>query len=78
MNQDLNVVALAKGNERYVWMYADDQVSDVLRSIGRFAASPVLSLSWNDAANLSGRIRDLEVRRANGSFILREKGLLDG
>ena len=64
MTQDINVLALVKGEERYIFLYDDDHRSVALRTLGRFASNPELSFSWYDAAVLSQRIRQtaLEAR----------------
>ena len=54
---DVNVVALVKDAERYVWLYRDCDRLAAMRSIGRFAGNPELSLTWYDAATLSLIIR---------------------
>ena len=51
-----NVLALIKGRERYVWLYTDDNRRETLRQIGRAAADPELSLTWQDAAVLSAKL----------------------
>ena len=55
---DINVLCLIKGEERYTFLYHDDQRSECLKKLGRFASNPELSFSWFDAAVLSKRIRD--------------------
>ena len=57
MTQDINVLALVKGEERYIILYDDERKSEALRTLGRFASNPELSFSWYDAAVLSQRIR---------------------
>ena len=57
MTQDINVLALVKGEERYIFLYDDEHKSEALRTLGRFASNPELSFSWYDAAVLSQRIR---------------------
>lgn len=57
MNQDINVLALVKGEERYIFLYDDDRKSETLRTLGRFASDPELSFTWYDAAVLSQKIR---------------------
>lgn len=54
---DINVLALVKGEERYVFLYDDDNRAEALRTLGRFASNPELSFSWYDAALLSQKIR---------------------
>ncbi len=57
MSQDINVLALVKGEERYVFLYDDSSRAETLRVLGRFASNPDLSFSWYDAAVLSQKIR---------------------
>lgn len=57
MTEDINVLALVKGEERYIFLYDDQHRADALRTLGRFASNPELSFSWYDAAVLSQRIR---------------------
>lgn len=57
MTQDINVLALVKGEERYVFLYDDQSRAETLRTLGRFASNPELSFSWYDAAVLSQKIR---------------------
>lgn len=54
---DINVLALVKGEERYIFLYSDANRSQTLRLLGRYASDPDLSFSWYDAAVLSQKIR---------------------
>lgn len=57
---DLAVIALQKGKERYVFMFesgSNHERAVTLRQLGRFAANPELSFSWYDAAMCSQKIR---------------------
>ncbi len=54
---DINVLALVKGEERYIFLYSDANRSQTLRLLGRYASDPELSFSWYDAAVLSQKIR---------------------
>ena len=58
MNDDINVLALVKGKERYVFLFEDSQRAEALRTLGRFASNPELSFSWYDAAVLSQKVRN--------------------
>ena len=60
MNDDINVLALVKGRERYIFLYEDSQRAEALRTLGRFASNPELSFTWYDAAVLSQKIRQEE------------------
>jgi hypothetical protein len=57
MSHDINVLALVKGAERYIFLYDDENRSEVLRTLGRYASNPDLSFSWYDAAVLSQKVR---------------------
>lgn len=57
MSQDINVLALVKGEERYVFLYDDDSRAETLRVLGRYASNPELSFTWYDAAVLSQKVR---------------------
>ena len=57
MSQDINVLALVKGAERYVFLYDDASRAETLRTLGRYASNPDLSFTWYDAAVLSQKIR---------------------
>jgi hypothetical protein len=57
VSQDINVLALVKGKERYVFLYDDESRAETLRTLGRYASNPELSFTWYDAAVLSQKIR---------------------
>lgn len=57
MADDINVLALVKGKERYIFLYDDSNRSKALRTLGRYASNADLSFSWYDAAVLSQKIR---------------------
>lgn len=57
MSQDINVLALVKGEERYIFLYDDENRAETLRMLGRYASNPELSFTWYDAAVLSQKIR---------------------
>lgn len=67
MTTDINVLALVKGEERYIFLFDDERRSEALRTLGRFASNPELSFSWYDAAVLSQRIRHVEQQVAEES-----------
>ena len=60
MTQEINVLALVKGEERYVFLYNDESRAETLRTLGRFASNPELSFTWYDAAVLSQKVRQVE------------------
>lgn len=56
-SQDINVIALVKGGERYVFLFDDNSREETLRTLARYAANPDLSFSWYDAAMLGQKVR---------------------
>ena len=56
-SNDVNILALVKGVERYVFLYDDNSRAETLRVLGRYASNPDLSFTWPDAAVLSQKIR---------------------
>lgn len=55
----MNVLAIVKETERFVFLYDDDSVATLLKTFGKFAADPSLSFTWYDAALLSQKVRTL-------------------
>jgi len=62
---DINVLALVKGEERFIFLFNDDNRSETLRLFGRYASNPELSFTWYDAAVLSQKVRTLTGLAAN-------------
>lgn len=60
MNDEIQVVAMPKGKERYIILFDEAHRADALRTLGRWASDPQLSLTWMDAAELSSSIRNME------------------
>ena len=63
---DLNVIGIAHGQERYVWIYADGQEREVNRIAGRFAADPELAFTWYHAAVITTAVRHKQDERCRG------------
>lgn len=63
MSGEINVLALVKGREKYIWLYDDGHYDDTLRSLGAFASNYDLSFTWLDAARLSKRVRETRDRQ---------------
>jgi hypothetical protein len=65
---DIDVVAVVKGEERYVILYNAETRAAALRQLGRWAGDETLSFTWYDAAVASQRIResDEKPRRFQG------------
>ena len=56
-DDDINVLALVKGRERYIFLFDDTQRAEALRTLGRYASNSELSFTWYDAAVLSQKVR---------------------
>ena len=57
MSNDINILALAKGEERYIFLYNEQSRNETLRTLGRYASNSELSFSWYDAAVMSQKVR---------------------
>lgn len=58
MDKEINVLALVKGEEKFMFLFDDANRDETLRQLARFAADPELDFTWYDAAMLSRKIRD--------------------
>jgi hypothetical protein len=56
--RELNVLALLKGNERYLFLYDDESRPLLIDAFRDQAADPRLSLNWFDAVVLTDRARE--------------------
>lgn len=68
MQSGMNVLALVKDSERYVFLYDDESPAELLQTLGRYAADPELSFTWYDAAILSQKVRKLSQEYPGGSY----------
>jgi hypothetical protein len=75
VRRELNVLALIKCEERYIYVYDDDSRQFLIDSLRDQAADPHLSLTWFDAAVLSenareqGRQPSAEVRSSSSRIV---------
>jgi hypothetical protein len=58
VRREFNVLALVKGNERYVYIYDDDSQQPLIDAFRDQAADPRLSFTWFDAAVLTEKARE--------------------
>jgi hypothetical protein len=58
MPPEVNVLALVKGRERYVYVYDDDSERELIDAVRDHAADPRLSLTWFDASVLVRKARE--------------------
>ena len=57
MTGEVNVLALFKGTERFIYVYDDDSRAAVIDAIRDAAANPKVAVNWFDAAVLTDRAR---------------------
>ena len=65
MKQHMNFVALAKGNEQYVFLFDDTSATATLNLLGQYAADKELSFTWRDAVLMAGQVRNLAKGRGS-------------
>ncbi|MFO0796163.1 MAG: hypothetical protein U0804_01735 [Gemmataceae bacterium] len=58
MPRELNVLALFKGDEKYLFVYDDESRDALVDDIRHQAADPAVAISWFDAAVLTERVRN--------------------
>jgi hypothetical protein len=58
VGRELNILALVKGGERYVYVYDDGSRPGLMEFFRTQAANPALSLNWFDAAVLAQKARE--------------------
>jgi hypothetical protein len=64
MQRSVNILALVKDSERYVFLYDAASGEELLDTLGKYASDDDLSFSWYDAAMLSQRVRRLQEETA--------------
>lgn len=64
MPNELNVLALVKGSEHYIFIYDDDSRGQLLDNFRDLAADPSVNLSWFDAMVLATKAREQETMAA--------------
>ncbi|MEO2033047.1 MAG: hypothetical protein ABGZ35_13260 [Planctomycetaceae bacterium] len=57
MTTSVNVLALIRDKHRYMFLYDDHSVREVLSRLSASASDPELEFTWYDAAILSQRVR---------------------
>jgi hypothetical protein len=58
MSSDINVLALVKGRERFVYVYDDNSQQELIDAVRDHAADPRLSLTWFDASVLTRKVQE--------------------
>jgi hypothetical protein len=58
VRREFNILALIKGEERYVFVYDDEGRGSLIDAFRDAAADPCLSFSWFDATVLTQKARE--------------------
>jgi hypothetical protein len=58
MSCDVNVLALVKGRERFIYVYDYDCQQELIDAVRDHAADPRLCLTWFDASVLTRKIKE--------------------
>ncbi len=66
VRREFNVLALVKGDERYIFVYDDESRQPLIDTFRDQAADPHLSFTWFDAAVLTEKARE-QARAASQS-----------
>jgi hypothetical protein len=66
VNQELNILALIKGDERYVYVYDDASRHKLVEAFHVQAASAELSLNWFDVVVLTQKAEEQGTLPAKG------------
>jgi hypothetical protein len=56
--REFNILALIKGEERFVFVYDDESRTELIDALRDQAADPRLTLNWFDAAVLTEKARE--------------------
>lgn len=70
MARTVNVLALVKDGQRYVFLFDEASHEELLRQIGETAADEELNFTWYDAAVLSQRVREMQEDEETTEFEL--------
>ena len=62
MRREMNILAMAKGNERYIFLYDDQSYDTLMQVLDKFAEDPELSFCSDDAVILSRKARESRER----------------
>ena len=63
VDEDILILALVKRNgERYLIFYTHKTRAESLRTLGRWASNPELSFDWDDATELSQKVRKVKAK----------------
>jgi hypothetical protein len=66
VNQELNILALIKGDERYVYVYDDASRPKLVEAFHAQAANAELSLNWFDVVVLTQKAEEQGAQSAQG------------
>lgn len=59
----VNCVIIRKDDEIYIFKYTDDNLTNMLKQIGKYASNTDLNFNWIDAAIVSQKMHDIYTNR---------------
>jgi hypothetical protein len=62
MRREMNILAMAKGSERYIFLYDDQSYDTLIDVLAKYADHPDLSFCSGDAALLGRKAREARDR----------------
>ena len=62
MRREMNILAMAKGQERYIFLYDDQSYDALIDLLDKFADDPNLNFSTADASLLSQKAHESQAR----------------
>ena len=71
MPESVNVVALVKDGERFVFLFDSESAAELLQTFGQYASDPEMNFTWYDAAVLSQRVRRIQAEANSVSRAIR-------
>ena len=63
MEKSINVLALVKYSERYIFLYDNNSIRELFNTLERYAKDKELNFTYYDAVILTQKIRKLEKER---------------
>ena len=62
MRREMNILAMAKGPDRYIFLYDDQSYEALIHLLDQYAANPNLNFSCADASLLGQKARESQSR----------------
>lgn len=60
MEEQAHFIGLFKNGELYFFLYNRENYNELLKTLGRFASNPDLSFTWENAAMLGKKAKEMQ------------------